>query len=277
VALAGCLALAGGAAPASAQVDPNPCATAPRELLCPDLVMRPPYDLTLDRRTRRGRVLLRAANSINSLGPGPVELHGRRRGRVTMTVRQAIYRTNGTRRMVRTGGRLGFKTVPGDRFRGPDVGTFRYWKFRDAARFELWEVDSENRRIRLVRTGPKVYYCFRDLRRTHPSRNSPRRQVYPACSQSSRIDRVVLGTSVGWSDIYPAGYPEQWIDVTGLRGRYAYVHIADPEDGIYESNEENNESEAIVNLPSGRVIDRNEGVSGEPPVEGTDEGGTGYP
>jgi subtilase family serine protease len=101
--------------------------------------------------------------------------------------------------------------------------------------------------------------------------------VYPACNQNPRIERVVLGTSVGWSDIYPAGYPEQWIDVTGLRGRFAYVHIADPEDGIYESNEENNESEVIVRLPSGRVIDRNEGITGEPPVEGTDEGGAGYP
>jgi hypothetical protein len=222
-------------------------------------------------------VLLRAANSIDSLGRGPVELHGRRSGRVTMTVRQAIYRTNGTRRMVRTGGRLGFKTVPGVRFGGPDVGTFRYWKFRDAARFELWRIDGENRRVRLVRTGPKVYYCFRDFRRTHPSRNSPRREVYPACNQSPGIDRVVLGTSVGWSDNYPAGYPEQWIDVTGLRGRFAYVHIADPEDGIYESNEDNNESEAIVRLPSGRVLDRNQGVSGEPPADGTDQGGTSPP
>ena len=35
----------------------------------------------------------------------------------------------------------------------------------------------------------------------------------------------------------------------GLRGCFAYVHIADPENGIYESNEDNNEAQTIVRLP----------------------------
>jgi subtilase family serine protease len=37
--------------------------------------------------------------------------------------------------------------------------------------------------------------------------------------------------------------------VTGLRGCFAYVHIADPENGIFESNEDNNEAQTIVRLP----------------------------
>ena len=37
--------------------------------------------------------------------------------------------------------------------------------------------------------------------------------------------------------------------MTGLRGCFAYVHIADPENGIYESNEDNNEAQAIIRLP----------------------------
>jgi hypothetical protein len=37
--------------------------------------------------------------------------------------------------------------------------------------------------------------------------------------------------------------------VTGLRGCFAYVHIADPENGVYESNEDNNEAQVIVRLP----------------------------
>ena len=60
---------------------------------------------------------------------------------------------------------------------------------------------------------------------------------------------MTLGTSLGWADIYPPAYPEQWIDVTGLRGCFAYVHIADPENGIFESNEDNNEAQAIIRLP----------------------------
>ena len=50
---------------------------------------------------------------------------------------------------------------------------------------------------------------------------SPRRLVYPACSTNSGQRRVTLGTSVGWSDIYPPTYPEQWLDVTGFRGCFA--------------------------------------------------------
>jgi hypothetical protein len=266
----------GSAAPRTAQLNANPCIDAPRTLLCPDLVMRAPFDITVDRRTRRGHLRLRAANSIDSLGRGPMELHGRRTGgrRTTMTARQAIYRSDGSRLFVDTGAMLGFKNVPGRRFGGIRVATQSFWKYRDAARFELWRVDSDDERIRRVRTGPKVYYCLRDLQRTHPGRaRSPRRFVYPACDTNPRTRRVTLGTSVGWSDIYPASYPEQWIDVTGLRGRFAYVHIADPENGIYESNEDNNESEAIVRLPSGRVLSRQEGVDGRQPAPGGSGGG----
>jgi hypothetical protein len=174
-----------------------------------------------------------------------------------MSVRQRIYRTDGSRLSVETGGRLFFKAIPDQD---------RYWKFNDAARFELWRLDGAGRRIRLEREGPKVAYCFRDLRHTHPNlRRSPGDEVYPACNQRRSTQRVTLGTSVGWSDVYPPGYFEQWIDVTGLRGTFAYVHIADPRNGIYESNEDNNESESIVRLPSGRVTKTRRGLD-TPPV-----------
>jgi hypothetical protein len=64
----------------------------------------------------------------------------------------------------------------------------------------------------------------------------------------------VLGTSVGWSDVYPYEYPQQWIDVTGLRGRFAYVHVADPNSLLIERNDRNNLSETYVALPSGHVL-----------------------
>jgi hypothetical protein len=94
-----------------------------------------------------------------------------------------------------------------------------------------------------------VSYCLRDLQRTRPRARSPRRRVYPACNTKPGTRRVRLGTSVGWSDIYPATYPEQYLDVTGLRGCFAYRHTADPRNGIYESNERNNTAQVIVRLP----------------------------
>ncbi|HEY6781259.1 MAG TPA: hypothetical protein VI111_09900, partial [Thermoleophilaceae bacterium] len=63
------------------------------------------------------------------------------------------------------------------------------------------------------------------------------------------------------SDVYPPSYPEQWIDVTGLRGCFAYVHTADPENGIFESNEHNNRAQVIVRLPY-RLGQRRRGCPG---------------
>jgi hypothetical protein len=60
---------------------------------------------------------------------------------------------------------------------------------------------------------------------------------------------------VGWSDDYPATYYEQYLDVTGLRGRFAYAMVVDPDDHLQEINEENNRSATLVTLPprNGRV------------------------
>jgi Lysyl oxidase len=235
-------ALAGAQEPPPPEDEDNPCLTERAErLLCPDLVMRRPYGLYDETLTKAGHTVLRAGNVIDSAGAGPVEMHGVRIGPRFMRTRQRIYTRNGKRIGISTGGRLQFKFAHQSLY---------WWKFYNAARFELWRLDAEGQRTRLVRTGPKVAYCLRDLSRTRPRlRGSPPSRVYPACSTNARAQRVTLGTSVGWADIYPPAYPEQWIDVTGLRGCFAYVHIADPANRIYESNEDNNEAQAIVRLP----------------------------
>jgi hypothetical protein len=241
--------------PETEQVPENPCERELLDLLCPDLRMSPPYDLRIDRRIKRGRVFLRAANSINSRGTGPAELFAKRRGTYTASATQKIWRSGGGKMTVRTGARAVFKFIPGQG---------RYWKFENAAKFEIWTVDGMLRPVRRVRTGPKVIYCLRDLKRTRRMSRSPRGRYYPACSRNPRMRSVTLGTSVGWSDIYPATYHENWIDVTRLRGTFAFKHIADPENGIWESDETNNEAITIVRLPSGRAMTRSS-PSGEDP------------
>ena len=245
--LALALALGTPAQAAARKVPANPCERPLLDLMCPDLRMSPPFDLHIDRKTRRGHVLLRASNSINSRGAGPAQLYGTRRGRYTATATQKIERRGGGEMTVRTGARLQFKFIPGQG---------RYWKFAHAAAFEIWTVDSLLRPVRRVRIGPKVVYCLRDLQRTRPMARSPRRFHFPRCSQDPRMRHVTLGTSVGWSDIYPSTYYQQWIDVTGLRGTFAFKHVADPDNGIWESDETNNEGVTIVRLPSGRSVKR---------------------
>jgi len=186
-------------------------------------------------------VVLRAGNSIDNVGRGPAELHGTRVSRYFMKGRQRIYRRGGGRLGVTTGARLFFKFVPGQ---------LRYWKLHRAAAFGLWRIGSRGRRTKLERRGPKVSYCLRDLGHSRPGlARSPATYVYPACSTNGADRRVTIGTSVGWSDVYPPSYPEQWIDVTGLRGCFAYRHVADPGNGIYESNERNNSATSVVRLP----------------------------
>ena len=75
---------------ASAQgIDPNPCLTPQVEQLrCPDFVMKKPFGLYAQR--LRGRVLLRAGNSLDNVGDGPAELHGRRVSEYLMRARQRI-------------------------------------------------------------------------------------------------------------------------------------------------------------------------------------------
>ncbi len=54
---------------------------------------------------------------------------------------------------------------------------------------------------------------------------------------------------MGWADIYPASYHEQYVDVTGLRGCFALWHVADPRDHLAESDETNNAARTVVRLP----------------------------
>jgi hypothetical protein len=249
------------AAAGSATAPPgNPCANRSLQLRCPDLVMSAPSNLVLDR-AHYGRTLLRARSSVNNHGTGPLEIHGRRSGKHTMVAAQAIDRRGGGHSLFFTGARLGFKYVSGNRYGYGNLGAASYWKFRDAARFGLWRVDSHNKLLSFVKAGPKLFYCFRDLQHTRSSGRSPARAVYPACSQNPRQRRVILGTSVGWSDVYPTEYPEQYIDVTGLRGRFAYVQVADPYNRIDESHEGNNASATFIRLPSGRVVGHRVGFS----------------
>ncbi|MCW2923394.1 MAG: hypothetical protein JWM98_798 [Thermoleophilia bacterium] len=240
----------------------NPC-YGPREATfrCPNLKMATPSNLSLGH--RGGRTVLFSRNSLDSRGAGPASLHGLRNGTFTMAAKQVLHRVHGAPLAIDTGARLLFKAVPGQ---------YRYWKWNGAARMELWRLDSTGHLVERTRIGPKTVYCLRDLQRTKGSLpRSPRSRVFPACSQRLKQGSVTLGTSVGWSDIYPASYNENWIDVTGLRGCFAYVHVADPLNVIYESNEDDNASKVVVRLP---WTGSNAGCPGARPVPTIGANGT---
>jgi hypothetical protein len=231
------------ALPASgrAQVD-DPCAgPGSAELLCPNLRIGTPTDLYVDH-AGPGRALLRATSDVRSRGLGPIELRGRRDGPRTMRTNQRIYRAGGGHVDVRSRATLRFTGV------GYYFGGY-YWKVHQLAVFELRRASPNGDLGPVVRVGPKLNYCLRDLELTRPGRRSPDHRHYPGCSQDRSRKRVALGTSVGWSDIYPADYDKQWINVAGLRGCFALMMTVDPQRMLFESDESDNSSRRLVRLP----------------------------
>lgn len=219
----------------------NPCqGSRAGRLLCPDLRIGTPSDMYVA--TDGGRTLLHATSDVESRGRGPMEVRGQRDGPRSMKVTQRIYKVGGGHITVRTHASLNFTDV-GEYFGGS------YWKVHQLARFTLRRVLPEGGLGPVLRTSPKLNYCLRDLDRTRPGKSSPDHRVYPGCNQDPSARRARLGTSVGWSDVYPADYDKQYIDVSGLRGCFVFQMTVDPMHLLFESSEHDNSSHRRVRLP----------------------------
>jgi hypothetical protein len=228
------------AAPAAGAQE-NPC-TGPGagHLLCPNLRIGTPSEMYVS--AYEGETLLHATSDVQSRGRGPIEVRGHRDGPRSMKVNQRIYKVGGGHVTLRTDASLHFTDV-GGYFGGA------YWKVHQLARFELRKVLDDGKLGPVLRTSPKLNYCLRDLERTRPGKRSPRTRHYPGCNQDPSIRRDVLGTSVGWSDIYPADYDKQYIEVSGLRGCFVFGMTVDPKHLLFESHEGDNSSHRRVRLP----------------------------
>jgi hypothetical protein len=228
--------------------DTNPCHDQALALKCPDLRMAPPSDLRVRKVGRRLRLL--AANHIVNVGAGPLELRAEHTG----NPKAGGYRFAEASQVVRTrtGAPAVFFPLAGYVYWKAIPGQGHYWKYWRAARFELWTLNADGTRAKLQRTGPKLSYCFRDLKRVRTWKRTPRHRVYPACSQSFGRKELRLGVSPGWADIYPSRYHENWISVTGLKGCFAFVHRADPLGDLIEEREDNNIGQRVIRLPPRR-------------------------
>jgi hypothetical protein len=89
-----------------------------------------------------------------------------------------------------------------------------------------------------VAAGRKVSFCLLDTVRWDSASNP--HPVYN-CS--------VQGIQAGWSDVYDAGLPGQWIDITGLAaGTYTLEITMNPEQAIEEANYTNNTTSIQVEI-----------------------------
>ena len=224
-----------------------------KKLLCPDLRIGKPSEMYLDRDLAPGQALLRSTNDIRSRGMGPMEVRGHRD-------RPHDERDAGDQAPRRRLHLLSDPGAPALLQRGLPVGG-AYWKIRNPLRFELWRVNAAGKKIELVRTEPKQFY-FRDLVQTNPaSTRSPDSAVYPACAnQNPRIRHVTLGTSVGWSDIWPRPTTGSGSTSPACAGCFAYVLHLDPGNVLFELSKKNNyaqrSSASLARLRSPRLLTR---------------------
>jgi hypothetical protein len=234
----------------------------PDELL-PDLDQRAPRGLAVG--GGPGRWTLGFASAVDNVGRGPLWLRGRRTSLFAprMDADQVIRLRSGGTRVVR---RVGWMRYTAD---APHF----HWHLMDFDRYELRRASD----FRLVVRDRKSGFCLAD----HYGHAGGRVRVAPAffagsCRQfEPHALSVEQGTSVGWTDRYPADFHGQNVALTGVpAGIYVLVHRANPTGRIREPTLSNNAASARIRVawprgtrhaPAVRVIRLCEGSERCPP------------
>ena len=171
--------------------------------------MSPPANLSAA--TLYGHTLLLSQNSINNMGRGPAEMFGRRSGEYTMSAVQHLHLRRGGLHHDQHGRDAVLQADPGPvpilevAQRGGDAAVAARQSRQPCA------VRARRSEDELLPARPQA-----DPRLLSPGRRGGR--ITRGAARATGRGTRTLGTSVGWSDIYPASYNENYIDVTGLTG-----------------------------------------------------------
>jgi hypothetical protein len=130
----------------------------------------------------------------------------------------------------------------------------------DLASFELFPVNEGERGERLV-ADVKIGFCPWDLvdERYGELQTTARRFPAQACAVPAEREGTspvirTIGISAGWSDVYPARRPVQYLDATTLPdGTYEVVITVDPNNWYEEADRSNNQSATRIRV-SGETI-----------------------
>jgi len=120
----------------------------------------------------------------------------------------------------------------------PDLFEFQechgHYHFLGFANYRLLDSIGEE-----VAAGRKVSFCLLDTIRWDSASNP-----------NPRYDCNVQGIQAGWADVYDAGLPGQWIDITGLpAGTYTLEVTMNPDQIIEEADYTNNTTSLQVEIP----------------------------
>jgi hypothetical protein len=210
----------------------------------PDLKMRPPSNFYIQNTTTEKR--LRFQTIIWNAGVGKFEVRGSRPNTLTsrMTIKQRVYRTDGTYRSIDVPNTYGF--YAGD---GHD-----HWHVFKLQEFTIRPLNADGTSGPVAGRGAKTGFCFYDnVKWNLTLPGAPQSASYTNCGTKSSLS-VREGLSVGWGDRYSASTAYQWIKINGLKdGNYRIQVIADPGNRFLESTETNNTSSTYIRI-SGNTV-----------------------
>jgi dipeptidyl aminopeptidase/acylaminoacyl peptidase len=212
----------------------------------PDLDQRAPTDLTF-RRTRAGRYLVGFTSASDNVGDGPLSVVASRPTRAVPTMRasQRVRVIGGGVRTYANVGVLRYTIAP----------PHQHWHLMDFQRYELRRASDHS----LVVADRKSGFCLSDHWAQAPGRipGKPRHPVFHSNCKQFQPGALAVdqGTSVGYTDRYPAHFHGQNLDVTRVpTGTYVLVHRANGEMPLRELRYENNAASLRVRFswPRGR-------------------------
>jgi Tol biopolymer transport system component len=180
----------------------------------PNLVQRPPSGLVVTR-SARGRWLLGFTSMVDNRGPGILWIRGTRpRGSHVMEVRQLVRLAGGGIRVLPYSGELHYVVAP----------PHYHWHLIGFDRFELRRAADFALLVRDHKSG----FCLADHWGTAIGVAHGPPRFLGDCDQFRPEARSVEeGSSVGYTDRYPANFHGQSLDVTTVpAGLYWLVHRA---------------------------------------------------
>ena len=210
----------------------------------PDLKMRKPSNFYIQNTGTEKR--LRFTTVIYNAGTGKFDVRMSRPSTSTtrMTVKQRIYRSDGTYRSIDVPNTYGFYAGDGH----------NHWHLYRLQRFTIRPVKADGSLASVVGRGAKTGFCFFDNTKVNLSLPyAPQSPSYTSCGTASTL-KVRMGLSVGWGDKYSATTAYQWIKINGLRdGKYRIHVYADPDNRFLETNDTNNTAFMTVRI-SGNTV-----------------------
>jgi hypothetical protein len=217
----------------------------PGEPYLPDLRTVKPSGFHLAESSSGDRLLL-LSNTIWNAGDGPLEMRPEHDEVAGVThAFQLLYTEDAT-------GAL--ELLPDEHEAGEFAfhPSHNHWHFQDLARYSLVEMTADGGLGATVGISDKISFCMFDQRQIDPDlENASDDPAYSgfACDQNTNV-----GYSVSWGDEYAYNFADQDIVINDVPpGDYWVKSVADPENLLLETNDNNNGAKTAVRLTEDSV------------------------